>query len=435
MSERLKQNSSKVVQVYSRDTINDDWVPVDNNNPLPVSVTGGSLQTNGTGTQSLFSIENVINQTNYSLDTSAFLVTTNITYDYILENIELNFSTNALKTITISSSSGIIWGGDKDKSPTNLGYNSNIEDINLTFGEAFNANENITILVTQTIEPCLMSCITRVRKGTGTGAGDIVLADSSNVVGTFYEFGLQVSKNKVLEHKGFNSLGERESIGIVIQGTDIWQGNSATIPFPSTLGEQLSLVSTSASDTNGGTGINTIKIHYLNSSGLESTEIVTLNGLTTVDTIATNIRFVQVIHSTSVGTNLVAVGDVTIFKKGDPTKIYNVIKVGGNMSLSSAKMVPANKNFYLQSWKATAIGKQPVTLRLRSTDYNGQLYDGNSPVFIFKDTISLDNMSSPFIRFTNPISIPSLSIVKVTGWTSQAGAGTNISYDGYLVDI
>lgn len=104
-------------------------------------------------------VEESINISNFDLQASSFSQTTSIPQDFRLDSIRLIFNTAALKTITITDSSGLIlWGGNKDNSYKNLGYNTTSTDFNLIANQEFNGNDNITIDVTQTLAPCLVSC-------------------------------------------------------------------------------------------------------------------------------------------------------------------------------------------------------------------------------------------------------------------------------------
>ena len=84
-------------------------------------------------------------------------------------------------------------------------------------------------------------------------------------------------------HKAFRGFGRRSSLTTATNGNDIWQGAAIKIPFPNqTTGQQMSLVSTSASDASAGSGARTVDVHYLDNLGAEQHEIVTMNGLTPV---------------------------------------------------------------------------------------------------------------------------------------------------------
>lgn len=117
-------------------------------------------------TERPLSVINAINEAAYDLNASAFSEVTAITYDYILDNIELNFSTAEVKTITVTSFNGtILWGGSVDTSSSNLGYNTIKKHFSLNFGMAFNDGENITVAVTQFGSAGTMDCILKIKKG------------------------------------------------------------------------------------------------------------------------------------------------------------------------------------------------------------------------------------------------------------------------------
>ena len=79
-------------------------------------------------------------------------------------------------------------------------------------------------------------------------------------------------------------------------------------------GAQRSIGSSSASDTAAGTGARTVIIEYLNSTfDGPFMEIVTLNGVTPVNTVATNIRVVERITVRTAGSTLSNVGTITMY--------------------------------------------------------------------------------------------------------------------------
>ena len=77
---------------------------------------------------------------------------------------------------------------------------------------------------------------------------------------------------------------------------------------------QRSVASSSASDSAAGTGTRTIRItYYDNSMNGPYYEDITMNGTTPVNTVATNIRFIECICSMTVGSNGGNVGTITLF--------------------------------------------------------------------------------------------------------------------------
>lgn len=229
------------------------------------------------------------------------------------------------------------------------------------------------------------------------------------------------------------SLGEREGLAAVVQGEDIWMGTASSVPLPPGGGEQMTIASTSPNDASGNTGVREVRIEYLDGSGLEATETKVLTGTTPVNTTATDITFVNAIHAIDVGSNGVAEGDITIYKLATPAVVYDMIKMGGNMSLTVNYKVPSDKTLHLTGWAASVSGKDKrATLRLRATQRAGVVYPG---VFLFIDSFNL-MQSSNRNKFDPYIPIPSNAVIKVSGWVDapDAGAFVSASLQGYLVD-
>jgi len=246
---------------------------------------------------------------------------------------------------------------------------------------------------------------------------------------------LEIAKGVIAGHATFNGFGERVNVQTTAQGEDLWRGAGTTIPVPAPAGEQMTVVSTANTDGAAGkTGVLTIAIHYLDANGDAQEEIKILNGTTGVDTIATDIRFVQELHALTVGITGVADGDIKIFKKGEVGRIYNMIATGGNMSLVVNRMVPRGKTLYVTGWHCSVSGKtaqdQQLSVRLRSTDHDGILVPY---VFLFKDVVYLKNGASN-IRFVEYIKVPEFSIIKISAWADVANAEVSAYFEGILVD-
>lgn len=232
----------------------------------------------------------------------------------------------------------------------------------------------------------------------------------------------------------FTGFGERDNIQVVSQGSDLWRGTSVTPPWPNQVGgEQMMVVASDFDDRLNGTGIQKVEIDYLDAIGNEQYETVNLNGTAWVRTIGTNIRFVNAIHAMQVGSGTVASGDISICANGTLTTVYNMISIGNNMSLSSQRMVPYGKTFYLHEWSASCVAANSTTisrLRLRATTAHGTRLSG---VFLFNETAHFNN-STYNKHFSVPEKIPQLSVIKVSAWTATAGAYASASYSGFLED-
>lgn len=94
-------------------------------------------------------------------------------------------------------------------------------------------------------------------------------------------------------------------------------------------GEQTTVVSSSVDDSVSGTGAQKVKITYLNTSWQLNEEIVSMNGTTTVNTVATNISAIERFDVFQVGSNNFNVGNITL-KSTDGTRLFAQINSGDN---------------------------------------------------------------------------------------------------------
>lgn len=229
------------------------------------------------------------------------------------------------------------------------------------------------------------------------------------------------------------AFATRTNVSTAVNGDDIWTGTATTLPIPPDVGEQMQVVSTSASDTSDGTGARQVELHYIDANGNQQSETIIMNGITPVLTAATNIRFVQELHVVSAGTNLLAVGTITISKAGAPATVYTQISPGTNASLNTARMVPVNKVLLITGFNATggaAAGGKSADARLRATVHHGTLL---ARLFQFQDNILVFN-SGQVRPYEKPIVVPAFGIVKITSYAAGAGADVQAGWEGFLVD-
>lgn len=155
------------------------------------------------------------------------------------------------------------------------------------------------------------------------------------------DFLQEVARGNVAGAALFGAYGERSAASGEVNRV-IWP--NGVFLLPSASGVQMTLSSTSASDSAAGTGIRTVEIHYLDANLAEQAEIVTLNGLTGVNTVATDIRFIQCMHGVTFGTGAKAAGTISAINGG---VTYSQIATGDVRCASSARMVPAGKRAYV----------------------------------------------------------------------------------------
>ncbi len=124
---------------------------------------------------------------------------------------------------------------------------------------------------------------------------------------------------------------------------------------------QRSLVSTSASDSSNGVGIRQVKIVYLDQDGNgQFSETVTLNGTTPVNTVNSNICFIERLEAMTAGSSKVAVGTISLkgsINGGDGT--IGSIAVGDVQTFWSHHYTPTGKITYITS---VVIGHDGATI-------------------------------------------------------------------------
>jgi len=236
-----------------------------------------------------------------------------------------------------------------------------------------------------------------------------------------------IAEGNVPGHSISNAFGSRDDVQDVTAGSDIWQGAATTIPIPPEAGVQMSVVSTSAQDASGGTGIKTLKVNYIKADGTSGDETITLAGLTPVALTDPNIRFIQGIHAATVGTGGSAGGLITCYSSAI---VYSQIRAGYTMSLSTQRMVPLGKTLYITSVYATAaVAGKSIEIRIRTTSMKGVLYPG---VFLNQQIFFLENNSVSMD--IPPIKLPALTVIKFTCHvpTGKDGAYVSAGFNGWV---
>ncbi|MCP5023057.1 MAG: hypothetical protein GY930_14960 [bacterium] len=247
------------------------------------------------------------------------------------------------------------------------------------------------------------------------------------------DFRAKVLLNEVPRWRIMRGFGERESMGTPVNGEDIWRGSDPgvggadLIPLIDSAGIVISVKSSSASDTLAGTGIQKLRVDYIRADGSEAFEVVDMNGTTGVALAHTDIIHVQTMSAAyPVGSNGVGVGNVTAYNGSD---VYNMIAIGGNQSMTCARMCPAGHKLIVMDWDHQVSSNDRIAYRIRSTDYEGVLVPG---VFLFKDVGFISKVSSGQVKAL--FASPPFSIVKISGWGDQTGGEGSASWWGYLVE-
>jgi len=136
-----------------------------------------------------------------------------------------------------------------------------------------------------------------------------------------------------------------------------------------------SINSTSASDTLAGTGMRTVRIDYLTSLFEAKSETITLNGLTAVNTVATDIAYIESIIGVTVGSGGVNVGTIQVWTAtGGTGSIWGSVAPTDNMTFWAHHYVPAGKTCYVLT--TTGAGSLAGQTNLVSQDQSATGFPG-----------------------------------------------------------
>lgn len=129
--------------------------------------------------------------------------------------------------------------------------------------------------------------------------------------------------------------------GVAIRGTTYTpQGTNA----------QRSIKSTSASDTAAGTGAQKVTINFLDTTFTLQSETVTLNGTTAVNTVSTNIAYIENMVVTQVGSGGGNVGTISIFTgTAGGGSAWGSIAASDNQTFWAHHYVPSGVSCYILS--------------------------------------------------------------------------------------
>lgn len=280
----------------------------------------------------------------------------------------------------------------------------------------------------------------KVVNTSGNAVGINISSDGQFIVNTETVF-QEISMHGQLEGKtayAFHVMGRRAGFVNTTDLQDIKEFDATTVSlFPTlTSAQALEVVSSSANDTAAGSGARTIEVQYLDAANnLQVSAPITLNGVTPVAAGFTA-NFILSMEVKTLGASEVAAGNI-VLRTVVGTVIQEQITAGGNRSLSSHFMVPANYTGYLVSWEASSVStggtNQTQDMRLRATvDDEGNL----STAYHFLDNMFVSSASGPSPQVQLPYDkLPALTKVKVSTISSNTATTTraDASYCIFIV--
>lgn len=224
----------------------------------------------------------------------------------------------------------------------------------------------------------------------------------------------------------FPGFAEKEISG-VSNNIDIWSGPTDIQPEPDTNGYALFVESDSPNDTILGSGIQSVNVHYLDTTGVSQEIMVELDGVTPVDTGVTDCMFVQEFHAATVGAGLVAAGNIDT-TSGSAGVVTQRILVATNQSMSTMRQVPLGKKLILTGWSGAGVATtvKIANIRLRTSSNDRVSIPG---VYLFLDSVRVKDTSSPWTPLI--YEIPAFACVKISVWTDGT-LSMSAKWNGYL---
>jgi hypothetical protein len=244
------------------------------------------------------------------------------------------------------------------------------------------------------------------------------------VVTTPYYFA--IANKEIPEHHTRRVVGYNSAVGTTLE--DIYETSVGSINLPTTA-VAMEVVSSSANDASGNTGIRVVEIHGLNINFDEISETLTMNGVTPVA--CTNLyRRINNFHGMDVGSNGVAVG--TILLRGAGAGVtYSQITAGGNMALQCIFTIPNNYRGFVIGWSAGATTKDTKILLRAKRDWDLGILTN---LFLFQDVI-VHSGGHTYKPLDIPLSLPPKCDIKVSAAALVAGAQVSASIELFYEKI
>lgn len=230
-----------------------------------------------------------------------------------------------------------------------------------------------------------------------------------------FETNYKPFSNKPLVPKSAITLGYTTSTGSAL--TVI----RATAYTEQTTNAQRSIVSSSVDDTSAGTGARTVKIYYYDQTLLGPfTETISMNGTSAVNTVATNICFIEKIEVMTVGSQLSNVGTITLKAAAAGGGVtIGTIPAGDGVTNWCHHYVGTGKTMQIITAVASIKGMASGALEIHRTIPT----DITRPELTIAPKLRTDAGDSDTLSFEVPIIVQGPALVAVYG-RSDSSSGT-----------
>lgn len=197
-----------------------------------------------------------------------------------------------------------------------------------------------------------------------------------------------------------------------------------TIIEPNTLGENISVISSSVLDSINGVGAQRVRVEYINTSNKLVYVDIDLNGTNQVYSSITDMRSIIDLYAILVGSAKLCQGNVDVVDSLTGLKVYNRILAGGNKAQSSFREFLPTSTVYLTGMVVSSLTKGlEVELRITAND-SGDIFIAPDVYLYQLPIITID--SSQFITFNPALVVPASAKMKVSVRTDLSPASHKV---------
>lgn len=265
---------------------------------------------------------------------------------------------------------------------------------------------------------------------------DAGIADADGAVDYNVEFGLQVARGLVAGITAVNVNG-RAPDGIQTTITDVWaRADSAAtqqIWLAPTAARIHAIVSDSTSDSSAGVGARIIRISGLKTwSSEETSENITMNGTTSVDTVNSYVIINRAIVLTS-GATSIQVGNITATAATDNTISFKM-QAGVGRTQMAIYGLPSGKTLHIKRvsvFMNEAVGTTRIDIQVRVNTRPDVL----ATMFTNRRTILLTSGGTSALSIPVEVlgTITGPAIIKIQAIATVNDTDLSAGFDGWLV--
>lgn len=181
-------------------------------------------------------------------------------------------------------------------------------------------------------------------------------------------------------------------------------------------------------DFSATTGAQAVRVEYLDNTYSTRVEFVVLNGTTAVPTVATDIRRINAFRVTTAGSNLKAVGNLSIRAIAD-TPVFSYIQAGYTRARNSMYTIPAGKTLYvvkIETAFATSgnANKEYARIYTRANVEPGTQFNTGNLFYAYTDIVMQNTTINTDLWV--PTRFPAKTDIRISGIASSTGTATSV---------